>query len=196
LGDPYDTLVISYIRGGFTERRAREEAGLYINQRDLVIAGSAGMLDLFNWLEQKTQWLTSPASSQYHASFDGGLIYHSVLVANMTCTLTQVLGITDQLESARKVALLHDIGKTVQYERTPEEAWVWVDEDTLVSMTHALRSLHMISRYAVLSDIEWQAIYGHDGQYVKQNRSLAMKETPLTLVLHWADVWCARFLEG
>ena len=45
------------------------------------------------------------------------------------------------------------------------------------------------SIYIPLSDEEAQAILYHDGQYILENRVIAHKECPLTLLLTFADTW-------
>ena len=46
-----------------------------------------------------------------------------------------------------------------------------------------------------LSEEEVQAIVYHDGQYVDDNASVATKETPLTLLLQYADNWSGFVIE-
>jgi hypothetical protein len=64
-----------------------------------------------------------------------------------------------------------------------------------VEMQIANRSLYLISKYIPLSDEEAQAILYHDGQYIAENRFIAHKECPLTLLLTFADTWTAAVLE-
>jgi hypothetical protein len=42
---------------------------------------------------------------------------------------------------------------------------------------------------------EAQAILYHDGQYIAENRFIAHKECPLTLLLTFADTWTAAVYE-
>ena len=66
-----------------------------------------------------------------------------------------------------------------------------------VEMQIANRSLYLVSKYIPLSDEEAQAILYHDGQYIAENRFIAHKECPLTLLLTFADTWtCAVYEEG
>ena len=58
-----------------------------------------------------------------------------------------------------------------------------------------LRSLYLVSQYIPPSDAEAQAIAYHDGMYVPEGRSVAHKEEPLLLLLHWADMWTASVKE-
>lgn len=61
-----------------------------------------------------------------------------------------------------------------------------------ISMGLALRSLYLTAQFIPLSDEEAKAIACHDGQYVPENRIVAHRETPLTLLLHYADYWTAH----
>jgi hypothetical protein len=65
----------------------------------------------------------------------------------------------------------------------------------VVAMGLSLRSLYLVSQYIPLSDEEAQAIAYHDGMYVPEGRAVAHKETPLLLLLHWADMWTASVRE-
>jgi len=62
-------------------------------------------------------------------------------------------------------------------------------------MSLAARSLYLVAKYIPLSDAEAQAILYHDGQYIDDNRCVAHKEEPLTLLAHWADYWTAHIFE-
>ncbi|MCG2735576.1 MAG: hypothetical protein L6282_04200 [Candidatus Methanoperedenaceae archaeon] len=56
-------------------------------------------------------------------------------------------------------------------------------------------SLYLVSQYIPLYDAEAQAIAYHDGMYVPEGRSVAHKEEPLLLLLHWGDMWTAKVRE-
>ena len=62
-------------------------------------------------------------------------------------------------------------------------------------MQIANRSLYLVSKYIPLSDEEAQAILYHDGQYIAENRFIAHKECPLTLLVSFADMWTASVIE-
>jgi hypothetical protein len=65
----------------------------------------------------------------------------------------------------------------------------------VVPMGLGTRSLYLVSKYIPLSDAEAQAIAYHDGQYIDENKIIAHREEPLTLLLHWADYWTAHIHE-
>ncbi len=67
-----------------------------------------------------------------------------------------------------------------------------VNEPGIIATGIALRSLYLVSKYIPFSDAGAQAIAYHDGMYVPEGRSVAAKEEPLLLLLHWAaDMWTA-----
>jgi hypothetical protein len=154
-------------------------------------------------LHTQTTWLTSPASTKYHLNKEGGLLEHSIGVAETLLKLRAVLAPGISEESCVIVGLFHDIGKigmpgkpyylpeikdgkaTGAYSINPE----------IVAMGLSLRSLYLVSQYIPLSDAEAQAIAYHDGMYVPEGRSVAHKEEPLLLLLHWADMWTASVNE-
>ena len=65
----------------------------------------------------------------------------------------------------------------------------------VVAMGLAVRSLYLVTQYIALTDAEAQAIAYHDGQHIDDNKNVAHKEDPLTLLLHWADYWTAHIYE-
>jgi len=157
-------------------------------------------------LEAESSWLTSPASTRFHLNREGGLLEHSVGVTETLLKLRELLAPQISEESCVIVALLHDIGKigmpgkpryfkntneweiknrNMTYKVNPEE----------VDMNLAARSLYLIAKYLPLSDSEAQAILYHDGQYIDANKEVAHHETPLTLLITFADTWTAHVYE-
>lgn len=159
------------------------------------------------FLEEETSWLTSPASTRFHLNEEGGLLKHSVGVCETLLNFRDCFAPKISEESCIIVGLFHDVGKVgmpgkpryipnenqwevekrgITYKINPEE----------VAMGLAVRSLYLISKFIPLSDAESQAITYHDGQYIEENKVVAHKEEPLTLLLHWADYWTAHIFEG
>ena len=147
-----------------------------------------------DFLEKKTTWLTAPASVRYHLSEEKGLLKHSVGVTKTLLKLREML--TPQLseESCVIVSLFHDVGKIGMPDapRYLKKGDKFVYNKDQVEMQIANKSLYLVSKYIPLSDEEAQAILYHDGQYIAENRFIAHKECPLTLLLTFADTWtCA-----
>jgi len=159
-----------------------------------------------HFLKNETCWATSPASTRFHLPYKGGLIEHSVNVANTILKLRTTLAPELSEESCTIVALFHDIGKVGMpgkpyYLPQPNE-WMkrnrginYIVNEELVHMDMMTRSLFLISQHIPLTDEEAQAIRYHDGQYVDENKSVSHKECKLTRLLQYADNWSGGVLE-
>ena len=159
-----------------------------------------------DFLETETSWLTSPASTRYHLAIESGLLKHSVGVAETLLHFRESFAPEISEESCVIVGLFHDIGK-VGYPGIPlylknDNAWEVRNRNInykynpeAKQMGLAARSLYLIAPHLLLSDAEAQAILYHDGQYIDENKIVAHKEEPLTLLVHWADYWTAHIFE-
>jgi 23S rRNA maturation-related 3'-5' exoribonuclease YhaM len=159
------------------------------------------------FLRDKTAWLTSPASTRFHLAEDGGLLRHSVNVAQTLLKLRDTLAPDLSAESCVIVGLFHDLGKVGMpgkpyYLPNPSEWHVrnrgirYIVNQDIVHMDIATRSLFIIAQHMQLSDDEAQAIRYHDGQYIAENQSVAHQETRLTRLLQYADNWAGGVLES
>ena len=165
---------------------------------------------LIEYLENETEWLKAPASTRYHLCREGGLLEHSINVAEILITMKNNLYPIIEDESCVIVALLHDLGKvgmpkeplylknkpTENQRRAgygPTHPYSWNNDLTYLSVP--VRSIYLALPFLPLSDEEVQAIVYHDGQYVEDNRSAAKNECPLTLLLQYADNWCGFVVE-
>lgn len=165
---------------------------------------------LIAFIENETAWLTAPASTKYHLCKEGGLLEHSVNVAETMLKIKSAIAphITD--ESCVIVALLHDLGKVgmpgnpqylinepsekqKKYGYKPDYPYRFNSELTYLSVP--VRSIYLALQHINLAEEELQAIVYHDGQYVEDNRSCATKEEPLTLLLQYADSWSGFVIE-
>ncbi len=165
---------------------------------------------LCDFIENKTEWLKAPASTRFHLSKEHGLLEHSCNVAETMLKIKNVLSPETSDESCVIVALLHDLGKVGM----PDNPQYLVNEPTerqkqygypawkpfrfnndLTYLSVPVRSLYLALPYLPLTEEETQAIVYHDGQYVDDNHSVAKNETPLTLLLQYADNWCGFVVE-
>jgi len=161
---------------------------------------------LIHMLETESSWLTSPASTKYHLNKEGGLLEHSVGVAETLLQLKGTLAPELSDESCVIVGLLHDVGKigmpgkpryiknTNEWEIKNRNMTYTINPEE-VFMNLAVRRLYIISKYLPLSDAEAQAILYHDGQFIDANTEVAHKEEPLTLLVQFADSWTAHIFE-
>ncbi|MFH1533139.1 MAG: HD domain-containing protein [Pseudomonadota bacterium] len=160
-------------------------------RRDAVMA-------LLEHLEEETDWLWTPASTDHHCDDDGGLLVHSRTVAQLTMDLKARLRPDLDDESCLIVALFHDIGKVGSKGHPAvirDDKGRWLLAPDRVAMSHPVRSVHLVSRFLPVTEEEIQAIAYHDGQYVAANRVVKNRETPLLLILHFADMWASHILE-
>ena len=166
--------------------------------------------ELIAFMENETAWLTSPASTKYHLCEEGGLLKHSINVAETMLKIKNAIALDISDESCVIVALLHDLGKVgmpgrpqylinepsekqMKYGYKPDYPYRFNKELTYLSVP--VRSIYLAMKYIDLTEEEVQAIVYHDGQYVEDNRSCATHEAPLTLLLQYADSWSGFVIE-
>jgi hypothetical protein len=178
--------------------------------KSLVIERKEQFQSLSHFMENETSWLTAPASTKYHLCKEGGLLEHSVNVAETMLRIKAVIApeITD--ESCVIVALLHDLGKVgmpgrlqylvnepsekqKKYGYKPDYPYRFNSDLTYLSVP--VRSIYLALQHISLTEDEVQAIIYHDGQYVEDNRSCATHEEQLTLLLQYADSWNGFVIE-
>lgn len=170
----------------------------------------AEFAELMKFVETETEYLTAPASTKFHLCREGGLLEHSVNVAENLLKIKNVLAPEISDESCVIVALLHDLGKAgmpgePQYLKNEpsqkQKAYGYFASKPyrfntdLIYMSVPVRSLYLVASRFPLTEEEVQAIVYHDGQYVEDNRSVAAKEEKLTLLLQYADNWSGFVVE-
>ena len=182
----------------------------YTELKRKVVSRREEFADLMNFIETQTSYLAAPASTKYHLCHEGGLLEHSVNVAETILKLRKTLAPELDEESCVIVALLHDLGKAgvpgcpqylenkasqkqKQYGYLPAFPYHFNEELTFLSVP--IRSLYLTLPYFHLTQEEVQAIAYHDGQYVPENRGVAAKECKLTLLLQYADNWSGFIME-
>lgn len=165
---------------------------------------------LISFMEKETAWLTAPASTKYHLCKEGGLLEHSVNVAETMLKIKSAIAPEISDESCVIVALLHDLGKVgmpgnpqylvnepsekqQKHGYKPDYPYRFNSELTYLSVP--VRSIYLALQHINLTEEEVQAIVYHDGQYVEDNRSCATHEEPLTLLLQYADSWSGFVIE-
>lgn len=158
------------------------------------------------FLKEETAWLTAPASTRFHLAYQGGLLEHSVNVAQTMLTLRESLAPELDQEACIILGLYHDVGKIGMpgkaYYLDNQDHWQkkhrginYTVNNELVHMDIATRSLYLLASRISLTDEEAQAIRYHDGQYICENKSVAHRETKLTRLLQYADNWAGGVLE-
>lgn len=165
---------------------------------------------LVEFAENKTEYLTAPASTKYHLNKENGLLEHSCNVTETLIRLRKTLAPEIPLSSCIIAGLFHDFGKVgvpgkpfyVPGIPTPkQQKYGYPASDkysvnpNLLHMPHAHRSIYLILPHMMLTENEAQAILCHDGMYTDDNKSYAHKECKLAVLLHTADYWSCQFLE-
>lgn len=165
---------------------------------------------LINFMEKETDYLSSPASTRYHLCRKQGLLEHSVNVAETMLKFREAVAPDIDEESCIITALIHDLGKAgmpgkpqyLENEPTPKQKQYGFPatipyriNEELVYLSVPVRSLYLALPHITLSESEVQAVMYHDGQYVDDNKSVAAKETPLLLLLQYADTWSTFVIE-
>ena len=178
--------------------------------KSLVVNRKLEFEDLLDYLERETSFFTAPASHKYHLNYEGGLIEHSLNVAEHMLKIKGVLAPEISDESCVIVGLFHDLGKAgdpgnpyyLINEPTPRQKQYgypasvpYKHNESLTHLSVPLRSLYYLLPRMPLSVEETQAIMYHDGLYVPDNTSVKCKEGPLLLIAQYADTWSGFIVE-
>lgn len=172
-------------------------------------------MELVDYMEEYG-FFRAPCSTSHHLSHEGGLAEHSLNVYEAMVAFDEMVGGPLKYESIIICALLHDLGKMGQYDKpnyvpnmikgratkanpNPEPyqstSKPYVTNPELLYIDHEVRSVAIASRFIELTEEEQQAILWHNGLYGNYKYQIQGKETPLYLILHFADMWASRVVE-
>ena len=151
-------------------------------------------------------FFTAPCSGAHHLAEPEGLLKHSLNVLDYARKLNISLDANINDDSIIITALLHDLGKmgdfgkpnyTENYLKGGElsKAKPYTTNTNLLYLPHEVRSVSIARRYIDLSEEEEFAIITHNGLYGDFRYVISGKETPLYMILHFADMWCSRVVE-
>lgn len=172
----------------------------------LTSTGREHMGDLLHWMDDNGFW-EAPAATAYHMACDGGLAIHTANVIKIALDLWELWspkGVSK--ESVIISAALHDLGKCGQYGKPMyvenllksgkrSESKPYETNKELLSVPHEIRSIQIASEMIDLTEEESFAILYHNGLYGPLKYEIQGKETPLYMIIHWADMWASRVLE-
>ena len=189
---------------------AREEF-LEIYQEHIRRDGSEALLD---YLKNKSDFFTAPASAKFHGAYAGGLCDHSVNVYHCLKAylererVQELYGLEYSDESIAVASLLHDVCKIGCYRtgtrnvKGPDGKWQAVPtfffEDPL-PYGHGEKSVYIVSGFMRLSREEAMAIRWHmgfSGSEDPRTVGQALQQYPLAFALSVADMEATYFLEG
>lgn len=163
---------------------------------------------LIDNLEMNTDYLTAPASTNFHGNHESGLIIHCNQVVNLLYEKNKRynLGIPD--DSIIICGLLHDICKCNFYEKGVK----WIKEnkewksylgysinDTM-PLGHGAKSVIMLQEFIKLTELEKYLImwhmYSHDlSDYNKYTLNNAVELYPAIVAMYTADLEASTYFE-
>ncbi len=170
---------------------------------------------LLEYLTDKSDFFTAPASARFHGAYPGGLCEHSVNVYDCLKDylerprVAELYGLEYSPETVAIVALLHDLCKvgcyragtrnvkneaTGQWDKVPTFFY-----DDPIPYGHGEKSVYIISAYLRLTREEAMAIRWHMGFSGGEDKNLvgrALEKYPLAFALSVADMEATYFLEG
>ena len=189
---------------------AAKEEFLEIYTSQIHREGADALLD---YLQNKSDFFTAPASAKFHSAHAGGLCEHSVNVYRCLADylarprVQELYGLEYSQESIAVVALLHDLCKIGCYKagtrnvKGADGKWQAVPtffyEDPL-PYGHGEKSVYIISGFLRLSREEAMAIRWHMGFSGSEDARLvgqALEQFPLAFALSVADMEATYFLE-
>lgn len=168
---------------------------------------------LLEYLCEKTDFFSAPASTRFHGAYEGGLLEHSLNVYECLCDFVKhskfcrKYGFEFSEESLAIVALLHDVCKTNFYKtemRNVKKNGVWESvpyytiEDNL-PYGHGEKSVYIISGFMRLTRDEAFAIRYHMGFSGTEDANQvgrALEMFPLAFALCMADMEASFYVEG
>lgn len=169
-----------------------------------------GMEDLIAYMDE-IGFFSAPCSGGNHLCCEFGLVHHTrnVIMAaeNIGYALLGKNGYMEIRDSVTIAAALHDLGKCGDFGKAmyvenilksgkQSDAKPFKRNPELAAVPHAVRSIKLATLFIDLTEDEEWAILCHDGLYDFMRYDLNGKERPLQLIIHWADMWTSRVLEG
>lgn len=169
---------------------------------------------LLDYLVNKSDFFTAPASTRFHGAYDGGLAQHSLNVYNCFKAylerdrVRELYNLNASDETIAVCALLHDICKVNVYTRGTrnvknEETGQWEKVPTFffddgLPYGHGEKSVYMITGFMRLTREEAFAIryhMGFSGEENANNVGKAFEMFPLAFALSTADMEATYFLD-
>ena len=169
---------------------------------------------LLDYLENKCDFFTAPASTRFHCAYEGGLCEHSLNVYDClksyleTDRAKTTFGLEFSEESVAIVSLLHDVCKTNTYRVSQrnvknDETGKWekvpyYDYNDTLPYGHGEKSVYIVSGFMRLTRDEAMAIRWHMGFSGTEDQKLvgnALRMYPLAMALMFADCEASSFLE-
>jgi hypothetical protein len=188
-----------------------KEEFIEIFRENITRDGAEALLD---YLENKSDFFTCPASARYHGAYPGGLCEHSLNVYHCLVDylsrerVQELYGLEYSEETVAIVALLHDLCKAGCYRpgtrnvKGPDGKWTQVatyEYQDPMPYGHGEKSVYIINGYLRLTREEAFAIRYHMGFSGIEDKGTVGKVFqmyPLAFALSVADMEATYFLEN
>lgn len=176
-----------------------------------------GINNLIGYMELNG-FFEAPSSGAYHLCEEGGLAKHSMNVYEAARKVKDAIGADVSDQSIIICALLHDLGKmgdhgkqnyvpnmvrsktknkeTGEYDMVQSSSKPYETNKDLLYIEHEIRSIAIAERFIDLTEEEEFAILYHNGMYGQLKYNYSGKETPLSMIIHFADMWASRVVEA
>jgi len=176
-------------------------------EEKLIECNREGMGELIGYLK-RNGFYEAPCSGAYHLAEFGGLARHSLNVMLTAIKLNETLGYPCETESVVIASLLHDVGKIGQFGKPNyvenilkggkrSESKPYETNKDLTYEEHEIRSVIIVSKFIDLTEAEQNAILHHNGLWGKLDSSYSstFDKHPLSVIIHFADLWASRVME-
>lgn len=176
----------------------------------LMKTGREGIDGLIEYMED-CGFFHAPCSGGNHLACEFGLVHHTRNVMELAEKIGVALLGGEEYnkihESVTIAAALHDLGKMGQFDK-PEyidnvlasgkksDAKPYKKNPKLLNVPHEIRSVAIASMFIDLTEEEQHAILYHNGLYGPLKYEISGNETPLYMIIHWADLWASRVTEN
>lgn len=175
----------------------------------LMKTGREGMGGLIEYMED-CGFFNAPCSGGNHLACEFGLVHHTRNVMEIAEKMGVCLYGGKEYnkihDSVIIAAALHDLGKMGQFEK-PEyvdnilasgkksDSKPFKRNPDLLNVPHEIRSVAIASMFIDLTEEEQFAILYHNGLYGPLKYEIQGNETPLYMLIHFADMWASRVIE-
>lgn len=170
-----------------------------------------GIDGLCEYMRGDLGFYKAPCSGGNHLAKEGGLAEHSLNVFKCAEKIAKGLLGTKGYNKIKNdiiiCALLHDLGKCGDFGKQnyipnvlksgkPSDTKPFKSNPDLLYVDHEIRSVKLCAMFIDLTEEQEHAILYHNGLYGALKYSLQGKETPLYMIIHWADMWALRVIES
>ena len=170
-----------------------------------------GIDGLCEYMRGDLGFYEAPCSGGNHLAKAGGLAEHSLNVFKCAEKIAKALLGTKGYNKVKNdiiiAALLHDLGKCGDFGKqnyipnilkSGEQSATkpFKTNSDLLYVDHEIRSVKLCAMFIDLTEQQEFAILYHNGLYGPFKYVLQGKETPLYMIIHWADMWASRVIES